>query len=464
MPNLSNLDSRRNEDFVVRGHRVLAPEGQRAASIHIRGGVIAKISSFEDIQGHQTVYEAGELVIMPGLVDTHVHINEPGRTEWEGFWTATQAAAAGGVTTLIEMPLNSIPATTTAAAYREKTAAAAGQLWVDVGFWGGVVPGNGHDLRALWDAGVFGFKCFLVPSGVAEFVHVTESDLRAALPEMAAWGAPLLAHAELPGPIDAALRNLSGDHRRTSYATWLASRPRESEDQAISLLLRLSREFSARVHVVHLSSANALGMISRAKSDRTRLTAETCPHYLTFASEEIPDGATEFKCAPPVRERENREQLWAALGAGTIDLVASDHSPCLPESKLLEEGDFLNAWGGIASLQISLPAVWTEARLRGYALSHVIRWMCEAPARLAGLQNRKGAIAVGCDADLVVFNPDARFRVDPERLHHRHKVTPYAGRELSGVVEATFVRGEMVFEQGQFAAAPIGTVLRRDQA
>jgi allantoinase len=464
MPNLSDTDSVRNVNFVVRGRRVLATEGQRAASIHIRGGVIAKIASFEDIPGDQTVYDARELVIMPGLVDTHVHINQPGRTEWEGFWTATQAAAAGGITTLIEMPLNSIPATTTAAAYREKIAATAGQLWVDVGFWGGLVPGNERDLRALWDAGVFGFKCFLVPSGVAEFAHVTESDLRAALPEMAAWGAPLLAHAELPGPIDAALRNMSGGHTRTSYATWLASRPRESEDQAISLLLRLSREFSARVHVVHLSSANALAMISRTKSARTKLTVETCPHYLTFASEEIPDGATEFKCAPPVRERENREQLWSALGAGTIDLIASDHSPCLPESKLRQEGDFMNAWGGIASLQISLPAVWTEARLRGYSLMHVIRWMCEAPARLAGLQNRKGAIAVGCDADLVVFNPDAKFRVDPQRLHHRHKVTPYAGRELAGVVEATFVRGKKVFEQGQFAAAPIGTVLRRGQA
>jgi allantoinase len=464
MPNPSNTDSAHNGNLVVRGRRVLAPEGERAAAIHIRGGVIAQISSFEDIPGQQTVYDARELVIMPGLVDTHVHINQPGRTEWEGFWSATQAAAAGGITTLIEMPLNSIPATTTAAAFREKIAAAAGQLWVDVGFWGGVVPGNGPDLRGLWDAGVFGFKCFLVPSGVAEFVHVTEPDLRAALPEMAAWGAPLLAHAELPGPIEAALQNVSGNHASTRYATWLASRPRESEDQAISLLLRLSREFGARVHVVHLSSANALAILSRAKSDGTRLTVETCPHYLTFASEEIADGATEFKCAPPVRERENREQLWFALGAGTIDLIASDHSPCPPESKLPRAGDFMNAWGGIASLQISLAAVWTEARLRGYPLSHVIRWMCEAPARLAGLQNRKGAIAVGCDADLVVFNPDAKFRVDPERLHHRHKVTPYAGRELAGVVEATFVRGERVFEQGQFAAAPIGTVLRRGQA
>jgi allantoinase len=463
MPTLPNSASSPPDaaDLVVRGHRVLTPEGERRASIHVRKGMIAKVSAFDDIPNGSSIHEAVDSAVMPGIVDTHVHINEPGRTDWEGFSTATQAAAAGGVTTVIEMPLNSIPAATTVAAYREKLAATEEKLWVDVGFWGGVVPGNAAELRPLWDAGVFGFKCFLVPSGVPEFGHVAESDLRAVLPELASMGAPLLAHAELPSPIEAALQHLVRGNPPHQYATWLASRPRESEDQAISLLLRLSRDSHAHVHIVHLASSNSIATLSRAKSVETNVTVETCPHYLTFTSDEITDGATEFKCAPPIRERENREKLWAALGDGTIDLIASDHSPCPPEMKLRAEGDFIRAWGGIASLQVSLPVVWTEARLRGYALTHIMRWMCEGPARLAGLQKRKGAIAVGCDADLVIFNPAAKFRVEPERLHHRHKLTPYAGRELAGVVEATFVRGQKVFERGQFAAAPAGRVLRR---
>jgi allantoinase len=463
MPTLSNKSSGSAGDanLAVRGSRVITPGGARRASIHIRQGLITNISAFDDIPAGWSVYEAGESVVLPGLVDTHVHINEPGRTEWEGFSSATQAAAAGGVTTLIEMPLNSVPATTTVASYEEKIDAATDKVRVDVGFWGGVVPGNTTELRALWDAGVFGFKCFLVPSGVPEFAHVTEPDLRAALPELAALGAPLLAHAELPGPIDAALRNAVAANAPRTYATWLTSRPRESENQAIALLLRLSREFKARVHIVHLASSNAIPQLQSAKSASPLVSVETCPHYLTFAAEEITDSATQFKCAPPIRERENRERLWAALGAGTIDLIASDHSPCPPEMKIREEGDFLRAWGGIASLQVGLPVVWTEARARGYALTHVVRWMCESPARLAGLQKRKGAIAVGYDADLVIFNPDMTFRVDPERLYHRHKLTPYAGRELAGVVEATFVRGQKVFERGKFAAAQAGQVLRR---
>jgi allantoinase len=463
MPALSSQSSGSPGDayLVVRGSRVITPEGERRASIHIRQGLITNISAFDDIPGGWSVYEAGESVVMPGLVDTHVHINEPGRTEWEGFSSATKAAAAGGVTTLIEMPLNSIPATTTAIAYRQKVDAATDKLRVDVGFWGGVVPGNATELRSLWDAGVFGFKCFLVPTGVPEFAHVTEPDLRAALPELAALGAPLLAHAELPGPIDAAMQNAVAGSAPRKYATWLASRPRESEDQAIALLLRLSREFNARIHIVHLASSDAIPQLQSAKSGSPLVSVETCPHYLTFAAEEIADGATEFKCAPPIRERENRERLWASLGAGTIDLIASDHSPCPPEMKLLEKGDFLRAWGGIASLQVGLPVVWTEARARGYALTHVVQWMCEGPARLAGLQKKKGAIVVGYDADLVIFNPDTTFRVDPERLYHWHKLTPYAGRELAGVVEATFVRGQKVFERGNFAAAPAGQVLRR---
>jgi allantoinase len=463
MPNSAHPsgDSPNPPDLIVRGRRVLAPEGERPAAIHVRDGVIAAVSAFDDIPNGCRVHEAGDSVVLPGLVDTHVHINEPGRTEWEGFSTATQAAAAGGVTTLIEMPLNSIPATTTAVAYREKIAAAAGKLWVDVGFWGGVVPGNVPELSPLWDAGVFGFKCFLVPSGVDEFAHVVESDLRAVLRELAAIGAPLLAHAELPGPIEAALRNIAPAQSPNEYATWLASRPREAEDEAIALLLRLGREFDTRVHIVHLSSSNRVATLLSAKSSGIHVTVETCPHYLTFASEEIADGATEFKCAPPIREGENREKLWAALGDGTIDLIASDHSPCPPAMKLREQGDFLRAWGGIASLQLGLSAVWTEARSRGYALTDIAKWMCGGPARLAGLANKKGAITAGCDADLVIFDAHAKFRVDPAKLLHRHKLTPYAGRELAGVVETTFLRGQKIFDRSTVLDAPTGRVLRR---
>jgi allantoinase len=451
-------------DLIVRGRRVVTPHGEKPAAIHIRGGVISAVSAFDEIPAGCAVHEAGESAVMPGLVDTHVHINEPGRTEWEGFATATRAAAAGGVTTLVEMPLNSIPATTTVAGFRDKIVAASGQLSVDVGFWGGVVPGNVAELRPLWGAGVFGFKCFLVPSGVEEFREIGEAELRAALPKLAALGAPLLAHAELPGPIEEAVRKRPKGAPANQYATWLASRPRKAENEAIELLLRLAGEFNARIHIVHLSSSDSISQLQQARALGIRASVETCPHYLTFTSEEIADGATQFKSAPPVRERENREKLWAALRDGTIDFIASDHSPCPPAMKLRQEGDFLRAWGGIASLQISLPAVWTQARSRGYALSHMAEWMCRGPARLAGLEKRKGAIVAGCDADLVIWNPDAKFCVDPSRFHHRHKLTPYAGREFFGVVETTFLRGREVFDQGGFSAAPAGQILYRDKA
>jgi allantoinase len=448
-------------DLIVRGTRVVTPAGERAAAIHVRGGVVAAISGFDDIVPGTTVHEAGDFVVMPGLVDTHVHVNEPGRTDWEGFSSATRAAAAGGVTTLIEMPLNSIPATTSAAGLREKLAAAAGKLWVDAGFWGGVVPGNSEELQPLWDAGVFGFKCFLVPSGVDEFAYVTETDLRVALPKMATMGAPLLAHAELPELIEKAVASLAKSASPRKYATWLATRPREAENEAVTLLVRLGGEFGARIHIVHVSSADVLAVLRSAKDAGGAVTAETCPHYLAFAAEEIADGATEYKCAPPIRERENREKLWQGLGDGTLDFVATDHSPCPPAMKLLEEGDFLRAWGGIASLQLSLPAVWTEACGRGYAVTHLAKWLCEGPARLAGLTGRKGSIAVGGDADFVIWDADAKFRVDAAQLHHRHKVTPYADRKLMGRVETTFLRGRKIFERGEFSAGPVGHVLHR---
>ena len=468
MPNAPSppIRSAAPPDLIVRGTRVIAPGGERAAAIHIRAGSIVALTAFDDVPAGIPLHEAGDSVVMPGIVDTHVHINEPGRTEWEGFSTATRAAAAGGVTSLIEMPLNSIPATTTAPAYREKLAAAglpaeASRLSVDVGFWGGVVPGNAAELRPLWNAGVFGFKCFLVPSGVDEFASVSENDLRQALPELAAMGAPLLVHSELPGPIEAAVANLPKAASSRRYATWLAARPHEAEDEAVAMLIRLAREFAARIHVVHLASSRSLAQLRQAKSEGLAISVETCPHYLSFAAEDIPDGATEFKCAPPIRSRENREKLWAGLGDATIDFIATDHSPCPPALKLPDEGDFLRAWGGIASLQLSLPAVWTQARSRGYPVSRLAAWLCEGPARLAGIEARKGSIAVGADADFVIWNPDATFRVDAARLHHRHKVTPYAGRELAGVVETTFLRGRKIFERGEFTAPPAGQVMRR---
>lgn len=448
-------------DLIVRGQRVVTPAGVQPAAIHIRGGKIAAIGSHDEVPPGVPVFEAGQSVVMPGVVDTHVHINEPGRTEWEGFETATRAAAAGGVTTLIEMPLNSIPATTTRAALEAKLAAAQGQCWVDVGFWGGVVPGNAAALRPLFEGGAFGFKCFLVPSGVPEFEPVGESDLRQALPQLASMGAVLLAHSELPLLIEKATAEAGkADPRR--YSTWLASRPRAAENEAIALLIRLSREFGARIHIVHLSSSDALPLLRQARQEGLPLSVETCHHYLSFAAEEIADGATEFKCAPPIRERENREKLWAALAEGLIDFVATDHSPCPPAMKCGESGDFLRAWGGIASLQLSLPALWTQARARGFNVEKLAEWLGSGPARLAGLDRRKGKIAVGYDADLVMWDPEASFEVKPEELHHRHKLTPYRGRTLYGTVEVVFLRGQKVYERGAFSDRPRGAVLRRE--
>ncbi len=451
-------------DLVIRGRRVVTPDAIGPAAMYIRDGVIAAVGGYDDVPAGAQLFDAGDHVVMPGLVDTHVHINEPGRTHWEGFETATRAAAAGGVTTLIEMPLNSIPTTTTGAAYQEKLIAAQGKLWVDVGFWGGVVPGNASEIRALADAGVFGFKCFLVPSGVDEFSYVKEADLRESLPVLAELGMTLLVHSELPGPIERASAAVSAEAAPNRYSTWLASRPRQAENEAIALLVRLAREFKARIHVVHLSSSDALPILRDAKRSGVRITVETCPHFLTFAAEEIPDGATQYKCAPPIRERENREMLWAALSEGLIDLVATDHSPCPPEMKCSGTGDFLKAWGGISSLQLSLPVMWTQLQKRGYSINHLVKWMCHAPAQLAGLAEQKGRIAAGYDADLVVWKPEESIRLEPSQLHHRHKLTPYAGQVLNGVVETTFVRGQKSYDHGEFFPTPVGAILQRGRS
>jgi len=448
--------------LVIRGHRVVTENSVGPASVHIARGQISAISSFEDVPAGCELIEAPkESFVMPGLVDTHVHVNEPGRADWEGFETATRAAAAGGVTTIVDMPLNAIPATTTLPAFQTKLAATANKLYVDVGFWGGVVPGNTGELRALWEAGVVGFKCFLIHSGVDEFPSVTEADLRQAMPELARLGATLIVHAEVPGPVAACCQSIAGANS-SSYQTFLNSRPRAAEDQAVELMIQLTRETGCRIHIVHHSSADALPALRQGKSAGLPLTVETCPHYLHFCAEEIPEGATEFKCCPPIREGDNREHLWEALREGTIDFVVSDHSPCPPEMKLPAEGDFLNAWGGISSLQLRLPIMWTEASRRGYGIAEIVRWLCGAPARQVGLSHLKGAIKPGSDADIVIWNPNAQFRVAAAQLYHRHKLTPYNGEILSGLIEKTFVRGHMVYDGGAFPGRSGSILLRRN--
>jgi len=437
----------------LRSRRVVTPDGVRPAAIHVgEGGTIARVADWDDFAAGD---DFGELAILPGIVDTHVHLNEPGRTEWEGFATATRAAALGGVTTLVDMPLNSVPPTTTREAFAAKREAARGQCEVDVGFWGGVVPGNQRELPGLVADGVRGFKCFLVDSGVAEFGWVGEPELAPAMQILAALGAPLLVHAELAGPIDAATAAL-GDADPRCYATYLASRPPAAEEQAIQLVTRLCRATRARTHVVHHSAASALPLLRSARAEGLPLSAETCPHYLHFAAETIPDGATPFKCAPPIRDAANRDELWRALAEGVLELVASDHSPCTPG---LKQGDFVSAWGGISGLQLALPVVWTEASARGHTLADIARWMGAGPARLANLAGRKGAIVPGADADFVVFADGDKWTVTPDAVHHRHKVTPYAGETLRGVVHATYLRGTKISERGRIVAERTGALL-----
>ncbi|HUQ86664.1 MAG TPA: allantoinase AllB [Vicinamibacterales bacterium] len=439
---------------LIRSERVVLPDGMQPATIRIDDGRITAVvrGTSGSLPAPGTTIDAGAAVVMPGLVDTHVHLNDPGREEWEGFETGTLAAAAGGVTTLVDMPLNSIPSTTNVAALEAKRRSAAGRCHVDVGFWGGVVPGNAGDIEPLARAGVLGFKAFLSPSGVDEFDHVSESDLREAMPIIAATGLPLLVHAEWP----ALLRDPDPRADPHSYATWLDSRPTTAEQKAIDVLIELSAQTKARVHIVHLASADALSSIGGARAKGIPLTVETCPHYLTFAAEDVADGDTALKCAPPIREGEHRELLWRALVDGRIDLIATDHSPAPAKLKHIEDGNFIKAWGGIASLQITLPIVWSGAAARKIPIHRVAAWMSSAPARLAGLEGRKGAIAPGYDADLVIFDPDREMIVDASRLYHRHAVTPYDGSRLRGVVMATMLRGEIVFDHGEVIGRPSG--------
>lgn len=443
----------RPERFALRSRRVALPDGDAPATVVVHGEHILAIEPHDAELGELPVEDLGELWLGPGLVDCHVHLNEPGRTEWEGFATATRAAAAGGITTLVDMPLNCIPATTSVLALTAKREAAVGNVAVDVGFFGGVVPGNADQLGPLMDAGVLGFKAFLIESGVDEFPHASESDLRAALPILAARGVPLLAHCELDlGGADAGGPN-------TSYGAYLRSRPAAWEDAAIEMLARLADEAGCPAHVVHLSSASALDFIAGARAKGSRLSVETCPHYLYFAAERIPDGDARYKCAPPIREEANRQRLWSALGEGVIDFVVSDHSPCSPELKLPDTGDVLGAWGGIAGLQLSLSATWTAAREHGWGFGDLLRRMSAAPADFAGLPH-KGRIAPGADADLLVADEGSELLVDGAALEHRHAITPYAGEQLRGLVLRTYLRGQVAFASGRVAdGSPRGQLL-----
>ncbi|MFE6979073.1 allantoinase AllB [Streptomyces sp. NPDC057682] len=440
--------------LVLRSTRVVTPEGTRPAAVHVAGGTIDAVLPYgAGVPDGAAVEDFGDDVLLPGLVDTHVHVNDPGRTEWEGFHTATRAAAAGGITTLLDMPLNSLPPTTTVEHLRIKQRVAAPKAHVDTGFWGGAVPANTKDLRPLYEAGVFGFKCFLSPSGVEEFPELDQEQLARAMAEITGFGGLLIVHAEDP-------RHLASAPQQggPAYADFLASRPRDAENTAIEGLIAQAKRLNARVHVLHLSSADALPLIAAAKREGVRVTVESCPHFLTLTAEEVPDGATEFKCCPPIREAANQDVLWQGLADGTIDCIVSDHSPCTTD---LKTPDFASAWGGISSLQLGLPAIWTEARRRGHTLDDVARWMSAAPAALAGL-TAKGAVEPGRDADFAVLDPDAAFTVDPAALHHRNRVTAYAGRTLYGVVRSTWLRGVRIASAGA-VGAPTGRLLERNR-
>jgi allantoinase len=433
-------------DLVVRSRRAIMPDGETSAAIMVENGRIVAIRPYGEELDAVTNVDINDTVLLPGLVDTHVHVNEPGRTAWEGFATATRAAAAGGVTTIIDMPLNSLPPTVDTDALRVKQAAAGGRCHVDVGFWGGAIPGNAAELPGLHDAGVFGFKAFLADSGVPEFPPVDRAQLTAA---MAAADALFVIHAEDPDHLHDAASS-------TAYADFLASRPADAEHAAVATAIAVARAADRRVHILHLSAASALPLIAQARADGVRVTAETCPHYLTLDAGHIPDGATEFKCCPPIRDAANADRLWEALTTGLITCVVSDHSPCTPDLKRQDTGDFAAAWGGIASVQLGLPVIWTSARARGHSLTDVVSWMATRPADLAGLR-RKGRIAVGADADLVAFDPEAEFVVDAHALHHKNPVTPYAGKTLRGVVRTTWLRGSQVT-----GAEPAGRFLTRE--
>ncbi len=447
--------------FALRSRRVIVDGRERPATIVIAGERIASVLDYDAAVGCEAE-DLGDKAILPGLVDTHVHINEPGRTEWEGFNTATQAAAAGGITTVVDMPLNCTPVTTTADALQQKIDSLGKQLWIDCGFWGGVVPESLDDLDELLQAGVLGAKSFTIHSGIDDFRQVDRSHLRRAIPILANYDLPYLIHAELDS------EDNEPPEIGTHYQSFLASRPRRWENGAISMMIDLAREAqqagcNSRIHIVHLSSADAIAAIRAARQSGLRLSAETCPHYLALFAESIPDGKTLFKCCPPIREDENRQRLWQGLADGDIDFVVSDHSPCTPQLKCIDSGDIEHAWGGISSLQFGLSIIWTEAQARGHSLARVADWMATRPALFAGLADRKGRIAPGFDADLTVFDAQANYAITADIIKHRHKITPYEGKQVTGVVQTTYVRGQQVYANGEITGNPVGQPILRRQ-
>ena len=428
-------------DIAIKSSRIITPEGEKKGVIIIKGGLIIDVTESLNNTDERLI-DVHDKVVMPGVIDPHVHINEPGRTEWEGFDTATKAALAGGITTLVDMPLNASPVTTTLKAFEEKLTAAKKHLHTNCGFWGGVIPANENEIEPLIDKGVLGFKAFLTHSGIDEFPNVTEHDLRKVMPIIAKHNLPLLVHCELTSPLS------EGKATGVRYQNYLNSRPRKWEDDAIALMIRLCEEYNCRTHIVHLSSSNSIEQIAKAKQKGLPLTVETGQHYLYFNAEEIKDGQTQFKCAPPIREKANNEKLWRALKDGIIDFVATDHSPATPGLKELQSGDFMKAWGGIASLQFALPVLWTAAKEKMCSLNEIAKWLSENPAKLIGKQNSKGKIAKGYDADLIVFDEKKTFTVTEDIIKHKHKITPYLNEKLFGVVEQTYLSGENVFDKG----------------
>jgi allantoinase len=441
-------------DTAIISDRTVMPDGVKRAVVLIRDGIIAGVAN-KLPAGNFPVIDVGNKLLMAGVIDPHVHINEPGRTDWEGFDTATKAALAGGITTLVDMPLNSSPVTTTARAFDEKINATKTKLHTNCGFWGGLVPGNENEMEPLIDKGVLGFKAFLTHSGIDEFPNVTEDDLRKAMPVIAKYRLPLLVHCELSSP----LQGRGGE----VYKNYLASRPKKWEDDAIALMIRLCEEFDCRTHIVHLSSADSIDQITKAKEKGLPLTVETGQHYLYFNAEDIKDGQTQFKCAPPIREKANNERLWQALKESVIDFVATDHSPAPPAMKEMVSGDFMKAWGCISSIQFALPALWTAAKKHDCSLNDIAKWLCEMPAIITGKQNKKGKIAKGYDADLVVWDPEEQLTLTESMIHHKHKITPYLGEKLFGVVEQTYLKGEKVFDKGEFILNKGTIVLNRQE-
>ncbi|MEO5783318.1 MAG: allantoinase AllB [Ginsengibacter sp.] len=442
-------------DIAIKSTRIITPDGEKNGVVIIKDGLIIDVAGSLDT-ADERVFDVQDKVVMPGVIDPHVHINEPGRTEWEGFNTATKAALAGGITTLVDMPLNSSPVTTTANAFDKKLAAAKDQLHTNCGFWGGVIPGNENEIEPLIEKGVLGFKAFLTHSGIDEFPNVTEDDLRKVMPIIAKYNLPLLVHCELTDTFPISFGEGLGVR---SYQNYLNSRPSKWEDDAIALMIRLCKEYNCRTHIVHLSSSNSIQQIKNAKQKGLPLSVETGQHYLYYTAEQIRDGQTQFKCAPPIREKENNEKLWQALQDGIIDFVATDHSPATPALKELQSGDFIKAWGGIASIQFALPVLWTAAREKKCNLSDIIKWLSENPAKLIGKQNSKGKIAKGYDADIIVWDEKKSFIVTENIIHHKHKITPYLNEELFGVVEQTYLAGEKVFDGGKFLHLNKGKII-----